>query len=203
MKEIRNITHDLVNKFAILNVIVLTAESKNTKISTETISPVVIRIGEIINNLCESVLRESPRDPQNEWVKFQDFSIFVSESLEKLMFLFPQCHIFLDDQIQRLETEFFLDKDLFYSVLENIIENSVNANATTISLSFLERNSEFHLIIEDNGKIKKSPRESRTLPHGIGKNIIFEGLKSMKAKIKMLAQASESYRIDIQFLTRS
>lgn len=200
MSQILNTIHDLLNKHTILFYHIQRAKEDNQHISPEKIEPVVTRIGELINDLClyhkEANLHKSPFTEHS----LNDFFNLLQTYVDKLNKIFLGTHIYLLYELTDKTSHVCVEDHLLYQVIENIIENSVNAGKSVISLEVKEEKELITLTIIDCKKINHTkPKRAPSLPNGMGTNIIIENMDKMNAKILKKSINEDSFTIILGF----
>ena len=87
---------------------------------------------------------------------------------------------------------------MIYRVIENAIDNSINAFATKINVRLIESKDYCIYEIVDNGSGNKkilpdnSMNAKSILPHGLGKEIMMHNMKNMGGKVEWLPRLDDS-----------
>jgi K+-sensing histidine kinase KdpD len=200
MIQILNTVHDLLNKYMILACHIEAAKVEKKLIPPERIEPVAQRIGELINDLCIYTKEQDRLFLQPKHINLQSFAILMQGFVDKLTLIFPQTHIFLCTSPFKNSTYINVNQQLIYQVIENIIENSVNAGKTLINLKLEVESNQLKIKIVDQLKtLDQKNKKKKSLPNGIGSQIIFENLKKMNASVLSHAISEDSFSIVITF----
>ncbi len=185
--------HDIRNKLTIISghASLLAHKYANEK-DFLPITANVTRINELINHAYESMLEHSNERLQNitlkEFLRLTDLLI-EALSLNYSIEINNGISAFRDPVNQNAKLLF--SKDALISVLENAIDNAVNASATKVIIHIIQIDEDVILEIIDNGSgINLSTPSSRALlkdnsliPHGLGKKIMNENMKKLNGKI--------------------
>ncbi len=103
---------------------------------------------------------------------------------------------------------FVCDRDLLMQILQNLVNNAVEADAGLISVNFSSRKNILTLIVEDDGKgiepekIKKifKPYESsKSKGMGLGLHIVLKNIRAMKGDIEILSgeEGNKKFRVTL------
>lgn len=200
MDNILNIAHDLLNKYTVLAFYIRMAKEDAQLVPFGKIESVSQRIGELINDLCESAKQSDKIQAENREISFYDFKDLLKTYISKLCALYPESHIYLTDSELKTEARISINPKLLYQVLDNLAENSDNAGKKMICFKLDLSHSEILLSIQDGDKTQSKQLErSLVLPRGIGSQIITTNLKSMKATIVKIEELNDNFRIEIKF----
>ncbi|MCK5004238.1 MAG: HAMP domain-containing histidine kinase [Candidatus Aminicenantes bacterium] len=103
---------------------------------------------------------------------------------------------------------FICDRDLLMQILQNLVNNAVEADAGSISVNFSSRKNILTLIVEDDGKgiepekiktIFKPYESSKSKGMGLGLHIVLKNIRAMKGDIEILSgeEGNKKFRVTL------
>ncbi len=103
---------------------------------------------------------------------------------------------------------FVCDRDLLMQILQNLVNNAVEADAGSISVNFSSRKNILTLIVEDDGKgiepekiktIFKPYESSKSKGMGLGLHIVLKNIRAMKGDIEILSgeEGNKKFRVTL------
>jgi len=199
MSEILNTTHDLINKYTILYYQVDYAIKNKVELKPEKIEPVVVRIGELINTVCLWAQDKEKKYPHTV-LTLNDFTNLLQTQIDKLGKIFLNTRIFLELKIVEENNCISINAELLFQVLENCVENSVNAGKELVAFRVIKSNHLIQIAIIDSMKRHSvKPKRLQSLPNGIGKQIIQENVKKMSGRVTFTAMNDDQYCVTLSF----
>ena len=201
MKRHSAYLHDLNNKLTIIYGAL--RSYKNGKVPPEErIEAVKARIQDILKALDTELQFDGSHELEFRTLSCEEFKESLNLMVEKLKLLFLETKIsFKEIQSgQELQQYIKIEHQLLYQVLENAIENSVNANSSSIEIT-LSQNLNFTTIdILDNGTgflTKSELKRESSKTSGMG--IILENMKSMDAEASYSTVQPQGVRLSLLF----
>jgi signal transduction histidine kinase len=176
--------HDLNNKIAILSTMLRCCKLGAIP-PDEKINAVTDRINEIMTSLYQHLETKNTNEQTCYKCDKVEFLLVINTFILKLSKFFKMELNFTYDSESWEGQMVHINRELLYQVLENAIENSVNAFAKKIDLSLIKKNEYVVLELQDDGVGFKSPSERkspRVIPRAMGKIIINENMERMNGK---------------------
>lgn len=189
--------HDIRNKLTLISGHTTLLSKKYGEEDFHPIRTNIMRISELINDAYRHLQQINENPPIN--FTPQEFVRQIDLLTETAQLLFP---------IQfKNETRDYRPQDLFhiefniqmvFQVIENAFDNSVNASASKVIVRLLENDKFCIYEIVDNGTGKQMQTEYTSvndvsiIPHGIGKEIMIQNMKSLHGKIEWARRMDQS-----------
>ncbi len=143
--------------------------------------------------------------------------IVVNNSLTNIHEMIDQFRILKDIEMKQSGINFEIisdvenficDKDLLLQILQNLVNNAVEAEADSIRVNFSSNKNILTLIVEDDGKgiepekmkaIFKPYESSKTKGMGLGLHIVLKNIQAMKGEIEILSgeEGNKKFRVTL------
>jgi K+-sensing histidine kinase KdpD len=197
MSDILNTTHDLINKYSILYYQVDQAIQTKKDLKPEKIEPIVVRIGELINSVC-LYAQDKEKNYPTIVMRLKDFTTLLQSQIDKLGKIFSSTHLYMDTDFPDENDCISINAELIFQILENCVENSVNAGKELVAFRITKSNHMIQIAIIDSMKtFSLKPKRLQSLPNGIGKKIIHENVKKMSGKVTFVAINDDQYCVTV------
>lgn len=103
---------------------------------------------------------------------------------------------------------FICDRDLLLQIIQNLVNNAIEADAWSISVKFSRSRNTLTMIVEDDGKgiepekiktIFKPYESSKTKGMGLGLHIVLKNIRAMKGDIEILSgeEGNKRFRVTL------
>ncbi len=201
MNRYSSYLHDLNNKLTILYGAL--RSYKNGKIPhEEKIEAVKLRIQDILYALNSEFKFEGTHDLEFISLSCEEFRECLVQMIERLKLIYIETNISFKEITSDSRPKYYLkiQNKLLYQILENAIENSVNAKSSSIEIT-LTQNLNFTTIdILDNGiGFETHPQLEKETGKTSGMGIILGNMKFMDAEASYSARNPRGVKLTLLF----
>ncbi|MBY0415698.1 MAG: hypothetical protein K2Q18_16105 [Bdellovibrionales bacterium] len=187
--------HDIRNKLALISGHTSLLAKKYGEDDFNPIRTNLMRINEIINDAYRFMQQQL--DQENLSLSEIEFIKQLDLMTDAVALLYPiELKNEVHDYHPRGKFEVDFDIGLMFQVIENAIDNSLNAKATKISIRMLESGNQCIYEMVDNGSLKdNTPKvviENSVIPHGVGKEIMTQNMEKVGGKVEWTRRIDHS-----------
>jgi len=200
MNRYSSYLHDLNNKLTIIYGAL--RSYKNGKIPPEEkIEAVKARIQDIIHALnSEFQFEEFKNDFLTlSFVELRENLLLMIEKL-RLIYLGTGLSFNVVNEGSTFNQFIKIEKNLLYQILENAIENSVNASSNSVQISLIQELHSTKIEIKDNGTgFKENFQKKETVLKTCGIGIIKENMRIMDGEANYFTNNTEGVKLTLLF----
>jgi signal transduction histidine kinase len=201
MNRYSSYLHDLNNKLTILYGALRSCKNGNIP-KDEKIEAVKSRIQDILRALNSEFQFEESQELEFLSLSCEEFRECLVQIIDRLKLIYIETNISFKEIPSDSKSNQYLkiENKLLYQILENAIENSVNANSSSIEIT-LSQNLNFTTIdILDNGTGFLTQSElKRESSKTSGMGIILENMKSMDAEASYSRGQPQGVKLTLLF----
>ncbi len=168
MRDLLSLFHDLSNKVLLLTS-TLESQKRGMSVSDDRMNAIVTRVIELSESIRTSLSTNHPLTYESvDLVKIQEDVKSFLPALEKI---YSPLRIVLNSVIIPGQTLIY-EKGLILQIIENAVENSFKAGATTTMIDLVVMDEKCRISIIDDGKGFPGASEAEFFPLGFGSRVI-------------------------------
>jgi signal transduction histidine kinase len=201
MKRYSSYLHDLNNKLTIIYGALRSYKIGKTP-SEEKIDAVKARIQEIIQALNSEFQFEEEHRTEFLNLSFVELRETLHLMIEKIRSIYLGTSLsFNDVNGDSIFNQFIkIEKNLLYQILENAIENSVNASSSSVQISLIQEIHSIKIEIKDNGTgFKENSQLEETVVKTCGIGIIKENMRMMDGEAAYFTNNPQGVTLTLLF----